>query len=136
MGLFDDIGNTFNKVANTTIKKSKDLTELTKLSLKLNTEEGELAKLYEDFGKYQYNTAKNIEKADIKDYIALIDEKIKAIEQIKDDIELLKGVIICPKCGTKNKSEDTYCSNCGTKLPKPEQEEPKADPDANNKEDH
>ena len=61
MGLFDDIGNTFNKVANTTIKKSKDITELTKLSLKQNTAEGELIKLYEDFGKYQHNVAKNIE---------------------------------------------------------------------------
>ena len=133
MGLLDNLGSTLNKVANTTIKKSKDLTELTKLSLKLNSEEGELTELYEKFGKKQYNSAKNIETTDDADYVKLIEEKIKVIEDLKEDIEQVKGIIICPKCGTKNKEEDTFCSNCGEKLPKPEPEEPKADPDKEEK---
>lgn len=133
MGLFDDIGNTFNKVANTTIKKSKDISELTKLSLKQNTADSELINLYEEFGKYQYNVSKNIENEEIKDYVALIDAKLKEIADIKIDIEQLKGIIVCPNCGTKNKTEDSFCSNCGTKLPKPEPEEQKADSDDSEK---
>ncbi len=129
MSLFDDLGNTLNKVANSTIKKSKELSGLTKLSLKLNSEEGDLDKLYEGYGKAQYGIAKNIAPTDALDFVALIDEKIKVIEDLKSEIEQLKGVIICPKCGTKNKVEDSFCSSCGEKLPKPEPEEPKTDPD-------
>lgn len=134
MGLLDNIGSTFNKVANTTIQKSKDLTELTKLSLKLNADEGELTKLYEEFGKYQYNFSKGVE-VEAKDYVALIDEKLKMIEETKNEIELVKGVLICPKCGTKNKTEDTFCSNCGAKLPKQAPEQAQAEPDADKAED-
>lgn len=131
MGIFDDLGNTINKVANTTIKKSKDLTELTKLSLKLNTLEGELNELYQNFGKFQYNKEKGLENTDTENYIALIDDKTKEIDELKIDIDELKGVIICPKCQTRNRTDDVYCSNCGEKLPKPEPQEPNADPDKN-----
>lgn len=120
MGLFDDISGTFNKVANTTIKKSKDLTELTKLSLKLSSEEGDLAKLYENLGKIVYEAAKNKETPKTNEVFSQIDIRIASIQDINENIEQLKGVIICPKCGTKNKETDTFCSSCGEKLPKHE----------------
>ena len=54
-----------------------------------------------------------------------IAEKDIRRDKIRMKRELREGVLICPKCGTKNPVVNIFCSKCGHKLKKSENDSKK-----------
>jgi len=118
MSLFDNLGKKIGDAAQSAVKKSGELVEVTKLNLSISAEEGKIKELYEKIGEYIYN-----QYAEGKEMIPEVNEfcsQIKAckenISQLKSKIYELKGVKVCPKCGAESEKQAAFCSSCGEKL--------------------
>ena len=49
--------------------------------------------------------------------IQTINEKNELIEQLKEQIREVKGVVLCPCCNMEVAEGERFCSNCGNKMP-------------------
>lgn len=45
-----------------------------------------------------------------------IDQLYKKMAQYNARIEMMRKIVTCPVCGTKNKFSNTYCTSCMHKL--------------------
>ena len=43
------------------------------------------------------------------------------IRQLTEQLNRLKGIVICPQCGREASREEKFCAGCGTRLPEAEQ---------------
>ena len=48
--------------------------------------------------------------------ITLVNDALKEIEELKEELAKIKGSRKCPGCGADLKGEPAYCSKCGTKI--------------------
>lgn len=118
MALLDDINK---KLAlNNTESFSpepEELTSIPKANSAIAEKEKELAALYYEIGK-QYVVS---HRADCdEEFKPLVERVTKTFEYIKsyrERILVLKGVILCEKCGAEIPNNVAFCSNCGTASP-------------------
>ncbi len=50
------------------------------------------------------------------DVVLLINEAKQEIEEIKEQLIVMKGVSVCKACGHEIKDDDVFCSKCGMKI--------------------
>jgi len=127
MGFFSDKGK---KTTETTGKIAKE----TKLKFKINENKGKIEDIYEEIGKKVYEKhirEENIDiKVDLQAECARIDKLSKEIEEARLEIlklnqkklctkcsaEIEEGAMFCPKCGEKQKEEETVKEEALEKL--------------------
>lgn len=99
-------------------KTSGTILKTTKLTIGLSNEESKLNSLYIEVGKKVheiYNKNENLTH-----FKSFFDEKYEQIYSvqskiytIKNKIDIIKGVITCPKCTKQNLRTSHFCSKCG-----------------------
>ncbi len=111
------------EVANSIGKKASNRMEVARINAKIGELKKEIEALYESIGERVYQTnAEVVNKAIVAELIEAIDEKYIKIKDSLYRAAELKGLIICPSCGRECDNEDDFCSKCGAKLPKEEDE--------------
>lgn len=80
--------------------------------LNLKTNQDILEKEYAKLGREYYNTLTKKEKSKYKDIMRLEEE----IDNITKEIDNLKGIQVCQKCGNKVTKDITFCPDCGSKV--------------------
>jgi ribosomal protein L40E len=120
MEWLDKIKDTATKTAQIAKEKSGELYEITKLSFTINELETKIDKLFKNTGMLIYRDYENgVELSeDIKMLMQEVDEKFAEIASIKDEINKIKNVSICPNCSKTNPNDANYCLSCGEKLEK------------------
>lgn len=106
-----------DELSRDTTKVKGDMAEMIKLNSKIAEEEKKIEDAYREIGKIYY---KNY--ADKND--ALFQEKVAGIRasesmilgEVKQMITKLKGLIVCPSCGSGQPLGSIFCSVCGTRL--------------------
>ena len=113
-----DIKDTFMKITRGVTKTSGELLKSTKLSLSLASEEDKLKMIYMEIGKkvheiYQYGGSLG----------KFFDEKYEDIQKtetiildIKNQMNMIKGVKTCSKCGANTERNAGFCPKCGLAL--------------------
>ncbi|ADQ41772.1 hypothetical protein Calkr_2322 [Caldicellulosiruptor acetigenus I77R1B] len=104
-------------VANSAIKKSNDLVEVTKINLKINSLESEIEELYKKIGMDVFQKYMNgIDELQLKyeQECDLIKTKYDEIMKLKQKAALLKGFKFCQKCNSEIEAEYVYCPKCGS----------------------
>ena len=113
-----DLKNTLIKFTRGVTKTSGELVKGTKLSLALASEEDKLKQTYIEIGKqvheiYQYGG--NLGKFFGDKYIEI--QKIETvIQDLKNQIDILKGIKTCPKCRAGIERGAGFCPKCGYQL--------------------
>lgn len=99
-------------------KKAGEIVESTKLNFQIFDLNADIEALYKDIGKSVYltHTGVEIDAEEIDRKLALIDEKYRAIEGMKEDISDKKVYVKCPNCGKDCPKNSQYCSACGFEL--------------------
>jgi uncharacterized protein (UPF0212 family) len=129
----NDFKQTLMKFTKTVTKTSSDLLKTTKLSMSLASEEDRLKGIYYDIGKkvheiYMYGGA--LGKFFDDKYKEIVDAEDK-IAEIKNQIDMAKGLKSCPKCGKSIEKNAGFCPKCGLKLDSAFACETPAEPDVN-----
>ncbi|MFT4146924.1 MAG: zinc-ribbon domain-containing protein [Mobilitalea sp.] len=116
MAFFDKVGETISTKSKDVVKKAKDLAEISNLNGQINTQEEVVNKALIELGRTYYEEHKDI--AD--DVHAAKMNKIKValdrIQQLRTDINIIKGVTNCTTCGAEMASGSIFCSSCGAKV--------------------
>ena len=126
MSFLDNVISTGKNVVSTAGKKTDSAVKLSRLRIKETQINNDIRARYEKLGELCYQAYKSAEKNEdeINGQLTGLDNCYNELENISRMTDELKNMVTCPKCGSKHKDEDAYCSVCGAKLPektKPEQ---------------
>ena len=116
MDFFEKLGNTISNASKDVTKKTKDLTETAKLNSQISKEQSTIEQKYREIGKAFYNKYATTEDTELKELCNDVKNAFDKIEELKKQLNIVKGLIICPRCGTENKIESSFCSSCGEPL--------------------
>lgn len=116
MAFFDDLSRMLVEKGQSVVNKTKDLTEITKLSVRISELHKKNDNIYRMIGKmYVDNYGEN--PADMfKDAIHSIAENQKKIVVCKEEIKILRGIRKCPFCGADVHQGSQFCSRCGARV--------------------
>ena len=127
MGFFDNFISTGKNVVSSAGKKTDSAVKLSKLRIKETQINSDIRAKYEKLGELCYQAYKSGEKNEdeLNEQLTGLDNCYNELENISKLTDELKSMVTCPKCGSKHKDDDAYCSVCGAKLP----EKPKPEPE-------
>lgn len=113
-------GEKFSKMTQSAVNKSKEVAEITKLTLNNNSLEAEITTVSNQIGEYV--VANNLLAED-----EIVGQKLQQIEELKAAIEAnnakireLKNIAICESCGAEVPLTSNFCDKCGAQMKKPE----------------
>ncbi len=123
MSFFKKITDSVSKGVTTATEKAQQTVEITKLNNQISGKRKDIDKLYAVIGEAVYDaylsndlfaaeaqlTPKCEEISAIREEIAVLDARIKAIRNEKD----------CPSCGKRVSEETRFCPSCGHAFPPP-----------------
>lgn len=130
MGILDDIIDKGKTVVSAAGKKTDIAVRFSKLKVKETQLNGDIKIKNEKLGAIIYDMVKtNVKESEAFDeLIAAIDEDYTKLAEVQVQLDELKNVVTCTKCGAKTKNDNAYCPKCGEKLPeKKVEEEPAAE---------
>lgn len=127
MAFFDDLGKKITQAGQTTIQKTKEMADVARMNSYISDEEKKINNFYLEIGKRYVSLHTEDFEGDYADMINGIRESEEKIKSYQKELEELKGVKKCPKCGAEVKNDALFCSICGEKMP---QEEPEIIVDA------
>jgi ribosomal protein L40E len=114
----DDIKNSLTKFARNVGRTSNEFLKSTKLQFSLSNEEEELKRLYTEIGKkvheiYQYGGS--LGKFFDEKYKEIVQLE-KKIDDLRDQLNIVKGVKTCARCGAQIQRYGVFCPKCGAKV--------------------
>ena len=94
-------------------EKVSDASTVAKKKIDILSKEDVLEKQFAELGReyYYQNKEKDEEKSDLFAEIAATEAEI---QKLKDEILKIQGSAECPSCGTKQSSDHSFCTNCGS----------------------
>ncbi len=109
-GIFDKLSNASKGVTD----MSKSASETSNLKKKIAYEQERIQEVMQEIGRHYYANPNG-------DYSALcadIDDRKRRINSMKNELQSIKGVRVCSKCGTKFDEKYTFefCGKCGSRL--------------------
>jgi hypothetical protein len=117
MEVFKNLGQKVGGAAQSAAKKSSGLVEVTKLNVRISSEQDKIQKLYTQLGKKLYEECRQDMEInqDLNHICKKIDTRNKTIESLQQRILQIKELKVCPNCGLEMQLSVPYCSSCGTK---------------------
>ncbi len=123
MSFFNDLVQKTSDASSKAVKKAQDMTEISKLNSQISAEEKKIKSVCLDVGEKYVELHKEDHEEAFAEMFATIEEALQKIEDCKTQIERIKGVKKCDKCGKEVPDEVAFCSSCGNAMPKPEPKE-------------
>ncbi len=113
MAFLDDLGKKISQAGQTAVQKTKDITDLARLSGLVSDEEKKINGYYLQVGKLYVAKHSSDYESDFADIIAAIKESESKISDYRQQIQNIKGVVRCPSCGGEVAASAAFCSSCG-----------------------
>ncbi|MDO4323732.1 MAG: zinc ribbon domain-containing protein [Lachnospiraceae bacterium] len=114
---FEEIGKKVRKIGKDTVEEVQKMNEVRQLNGKVNDAKKQINNLYIEMGKRLYEQYREAPFEGFESEIQSINEKNELIEQLKEQIRVVKGVVLCPCCNMEVPEHERFCSNCGNKMP-------------------
>lgn len=118
MAFFDDLGKKITQGGQAAIQKSKELAEVAKLNSLVSDEEKNINNNYFQIGKLYVTIHKTDCDDDFRGMINTIQESEKKILDYKEQIQVIRGIVKCEKCGAEVSLTSAFCNSCGASMPK------------------
>lgn len=122
MGILEDVMFNAKAAVNAVGQKAGQIVDVSKLRLNAADLNNEISKRYESLGRLVYDAKKTENSSSdlVEECIAVIDDLYEQLDEVNDQIALIKNLIKCKSCGYENSQEAVFCSRCGAKLAKEE----------------
>ncbi len=119
MAFLDDISRGITKAGQSAVQKTKNMTDIARLSGLISDEEKNLNNFYNQLGRMYVSMHASDYESEFGGIINSIKEAEKNIASYKQQIQDIKGVVRCVNCGAGNPMAASFCTTCGTPLQKP-----------------
>lgn len=99
-------------------KKSAGAVQAAKLKMRMFDLNTEIEILYKEIGKMVYDVHTGLEgdSEALEAKLSLLDEKLAALNELKEKSHAVKEEVLCPVCGEKCGMQDAFCRKCGAQL--------------------
>lgn len=118
MAFFDKLSKTVSEASQKTIAKTKELADTSRLNSMISDEEKIITNLYYQIGKLYVSIHKDDFEEDFTGMISAIAVSEAKIRDYKEQIQEIKGIQRCEKCGAEVPNGAAFCSSCGATMPK------------------
>ena len=113
MGIFDKVTDTLATAGKGGLQKANDLSGMAKLKLSINETEKSFNEECRSLGQHFFEIDPNGVKEFFPDrYWALV-ELSEKLSKEKKEMAILKGMRICPNCGSEQDGNSLRCTVCG-----------------------
>ncbi len=104
--------------------------EINRLNAAIAAEEQNINTLFQKMGQTYYAAHRADPEDSQKDFIRGVQETLERAKQYKEQINVLRGIAICPNCKAEVSVNAAFCNHCGTQMPvrKPVIQQPMVDP--------
>lgn len=109
MGFFDDL----KRAGSDTLSKAKDMTAIAKLNMSINEEERALEKLFGQLGRACFERLQQEPPEELAGQVEAILQKQQTIQEYRENLKTLKGIVPCPQCGADLEPDAEFCTVCG-----------------------
>ena len=116
MDFFQKLGNTLSNTGKDIAKKTKDMSDISRLNHEITKQQEAIAKTYSQIGKLYFENYSELDYPELKELCNSIKEANQKIEGFKSEIIQIKGIINCPNCNAEVSSTAAFCGSCGYKL--------------------
>lgn len=118
MGFFEDSVATARSLIDEGAKKASETIEIQKIKIAISRKKSAISKGFSDLGRAYYDSCKgNGDAACLCETLVNdMDKKMLELAELDDKLAEAKKLKHCPKCGSKNSSDATFCNFCGSKL--------------------
>lgn len=117
MAFFDSFSKKVTQAGHTTIQKTKEFAEVTKINSQIDGEEKKITAIYTSIGKMYRERHENDAEKGLAEGIAKVLEAEATIAGYRKQIEEIKGIVRCTKCGTLVPAGSAFCASCGAPIP-------------------
>lgn len=114
---FEMFGKKVKQFGKDTVEEVQKMNEVRQLNNKVSDTKKQINNLYTEIGKKLYEQYKEAPFSGFETEIETINEKSDLIEELKEQIRKVKGVVLCPCCNMEVGEKERFCSNCGNKMP-------------------
>lgn len=114
MAFFDEIGKKISQTGQKAVQKTKEMADVAKLNSTVSDEEKKVSNIYHQIGQLYVSLYEDNPEPDFKVLIEQLNESLSKIEEMKQQIQDIKGVKRCTNCGAEIPNNATFCSACGT----------------------
>lgn len=120
MAFFDNLGKKASEATAKAVQKAQELSETTRLNSLISDEEKKVNNTYYQIGKLYVSLHGGDCEEEFAGMITSIFESEQKISGYRIQIQDLKGVQRCEKCGAEVARGVAFCSACGAPMPKAE----------------
>ena len=117
LALWSNLGKMASEATAKAVEQAKVLTEVTKLNSQIADEEKRINENYLRIGKLYIEIHADDYEEDFSEMLAAITESEKKIQTYKLQIQDVKGVVRCSKCGAEVAKNAAFCGACGEHMP-------------------
>lgn len=128
MGLLDGIGKKVSDAGQKTLQKTREISDTARINALITEEEKKLDHTYCQIGKLYVSLYGNNCIEEFSGMVGAIEESEQKIKEYQKQIQNIKGIQRCEKCGAEITKGVLFCSACGTPVPRL--------PEANNLDDY
>lgn len=96
----------------------EDGSEIIKLKSSISDEERNMEHIFKEIGKKYLLIYGESNETQFRDLVILAKDTEGKIKSYKKQIQTIKGIKICPKCGEELSANSSFCNNCGAVIPK------------------
>ena len=114
---FEEISKKVKKFSKDTMTEVQKMNEVRQLNSRISDEKKKITRTYTEIGKKIYELYKEAPLEGFEADIQAIEESIRMMDLLQDQIRNVKGVVLCPCCNMEVNASERFCSNCGNKMP-------------------
>lgn len=114
MAFFEKFGEKLTSAGKDVARKTKELADTAKLNMQISNEEDNIKSKYIEIGKLYYELFSASPDEKFSEFCSSISESRNKIDTLKVQIQEIKGVKKCSKCGAEIAYTATFCSSCGS----------------------
>ena len=120
---FNDLTQKFTQkvkqLGKDTAEEVQKLNKIRQLNGKVSDAKKQIEHIYSEIGKKFYELHQDSVPEGFEEYVRTINDKTVEIEQLKEQLREVKGVVLCESCNTEVSADERFCPNCGSKMPEP-----------------
>lgn len=116
MAFFEKLGKTVSEASQKTLAKTKELADTSKLNSMISEEEKTINNLYFQIGKLYVSLHSSDFEEEFSEMVNNVIDSENKIAEYKKQIQEIKGIQRCEKCGAEVAKEAAFCSSCGAAM--------------------
>lgn len=117
MAFFDNIGRKVSEAGQKMIQKTGEMSDTSRLNAQIGDEEKKMNAAYLQIGKLYASLHRNDPEPEFAPFVQSVTSSEDTIRVCREQIQRIKGVRSCPKCGAEVSAASAFCALCGAPMP-------------------